>query len=166
MITLIAAIGRNREIGYHNRLPWNIPGDMKHFISYTTGKIVIMGSNTLASIGKPLPGRKCIVLCSTHGGGMAIPAHSIEDILSIEHCYPELVVIGGASIYNQMISYADKLVITHIDAEFQADTFFPEIDTSIWVINSVVDGGTEPYNYKFIEYIRNENSRNPKREES
>jgi len=155
-------MGRNNEIGLANKLLWNIPEDMKHFKSYTMGKVVIMGSNTLASIGKTLPGRKCIVLTSNGGGGLAIPAHSIEDILSIEHCYPELVIIGGGSVYKQTIDLADKLVITHVDAESEANVFFPKIDLTKWKINSTIDGSNETYKYRFVEYIRNEDVRHTK----
>lgn len=163
MITLIAAIGRNGELGLDNKLLWNIPEDMKHFKSYTMGKVIVMGSNTFASIGnKPLPGRKCIVLSSMCLDGIAIRAKNIDDILSIEHCYPELVIIGGASVYRQCIEHADKLVITHVDAEFKADTFFPKIDLTKWVINSILAGSNETYKYRFIEYVKNESSRTDK----
>jgi len=160
MITLIAALGRNNEIGFKNKLLWNIPEDMKHFKSYTMGKVIVMGGNTFASLGyKPLPGRKNIVItrqalkCLT-----AVRAASIDEALSIEHCYDEMVVIGGASIYDQTIGMAHKLVITHVDAEFEADTFFPAIDLTQWVINSTIDGSNDTYNYKFVEYVRNESS--------
>ncbi len=158
MITLIAAIGRNNEIGLGNKLLWNIPEDMKHFKSYTMGKVVVMGSNTFLSIGmKPLPGRKCVVIShrDLHGCA-AIPAKSIDDALSIEHCYNELVIIGGASVYNQTIGIADKLVITHIDSEFTADTYFPMIDPRLWKINSEVVGNDANFDYRFVEYIRHE----------
>ena len=167
MITLLAAIGRNNEIGLHNRLLWSIPGDMKHFKSYTMGKVIAMGSNTFASIGhRPLPGRKCIVLSKGGLAGLAIRAKSIDDIFSIEHCYPEIVIIGGASVYKQTIDRADKLVITHVEAESEADTFFPAIDLTIWKINSIIDGSDETYRYKFVEYIRNESNGDTKRETS
>ena len=157
MLTLIAAIGKNREIGYKNKIPWKISEDILHFKAYTTGKVVVMGGNTFLSIGKILPGRKCIVLSKSETGHLAVHAKSINDILSIEHCYPELVVIGGASVYNQTIELAHKLVITHVDSEFKADVFFPKIDPLVWKINTVVDGNSkEPYQYKFVEYIRNE----------
>ncbi len=157
MITLIAAIGRNREMGFKNQLLCHIPNDMAHFKSYTWGKVVIMGYKTFESIGKPLPGRKNIVVTHNHHLlGKAVEAHSIESALSIEHCYPELVVIGGETIYNQTMSSAAKLLITQIDADFEADAFFPVIDSTVWKINNIVDGGSEPYNYKFIEYVRNE----------
>jgi dihydrofolate reductase len=159
MITLIAAIGRRNEIGYNNRLLCRIPEDMKHFKEYTMGKVTVMGSNTYASIGgRPLPGRKSIVVSSAATPG-AIHAKDIESALSVNHCYPELVVIGGASVYNQTIDLADKLVITHVDAEFEADTFFPQIDMKKWMINSVVEGKDENFSYKFIEYLRNEATR-------
>ncbi len=170
MITLIAAIGRNNEIGLNNKLLWNIPDipeDMKHFKTYTMGKVLIMGRKTFASIGnKPLPGRKCIVISSQDLNGLAIRAKDIESALSIDHCYPEIVIIGGESIYRQTIDLADKLVITHVDAEFTADAFFPEIDLTRWSINSTIDGSNEAYKYKFVEYIRNEGMGNIKREAS
>lgn len=161
MITLIAAIGRNNEIGFDNKLIWSIPEDMKHFKAYTIGKVIVMGRKTFASIGnKPLPGRKCIVISSAGVAGMAIRAKSVDDVFSIDHCYPEIVIIGGASIYEQTINRADKLVITHIDAEFKADTFFPTIDLTLWKINNTIDGSDETYKYKFVEYTRNESKRN------
>ena len=164
MITLIAAIGKNREIGFENRLLWKIPEDMKHFKSYTMGKVIIMGSNTFASLGhKSLPGRKSIVISTQDLGSLTIRAKGIDDALSVAHCYPEVVIIGGASIYEQTIDKADKLVITHIDAEFVADKFFPEIDLAKWKINTTIDGSNETYKYKFVEYIRNESSGDTKR---
>lgn len=156
MITLIAAIGRNNEIGFENKLLWNIPGDMKHFKSYTMNKVIIMGSNTFTSMGsKSLPGRKSIVVTSQGLNCVsAIRAPNIQQALSVEHCYNELVVIGGASIYNQTINLADKLVITHIDAEFTADAFFPEIDLTKWQITSRIDLGDEKYHCEIIEYSK------------
>lgn len=159
MITLIAAIGRNGELGYNNTLLCSIPEDMKHFKAYTMGKVVIMGRKTYASIGsKPLPGRKCIVVSTSDLH--EITAHSIDDALSIEHCYPELVVIGGESIYRQTIDRADKLVITHIDADFIADAYFPDIDPNKWKINKSVASSDDKFNYSFVEYVRNEANRN------
>lgn len=165
MITLIAAIGRNREIGLDNKLVCSFSEDMKHFKAYTMGKVIIMGRKTFASIGnKPLPGRKCIVISSQDLHGASIRAKDVEEAFSIDHCYPEIVVIGGESVYRQAMPFADKLVITHIDEEFNADSFFPEIDPKVWKINSIVEGGTVPFNYKFVEYIRNEGSGVIKRE--
>jgi dihydrofolate reductase len=159
MITLIAAIGRNNEIGLDNKLPWNIPEDLKHFKSYTLGKVVVMGRKTFESIGnKSLPGRKCIVISTQDLHGLAIRARDIKDVLSIEHCYPELVVIGGEMVYKQTIAIADKLVITHVDAEFEADKFFPVIDSAIWQINSRVKSYDNNHRYTFVEYIKKNNT--------
>lgn len=156
MITLIAAVGRNREIGFKNKLLWNIPEDMQHFRGYTMGKTLVMGRKTFASIGnRPLPGRRCVVVSSADLGGLGvIPAKSIEQALSIEHCYSELVVIGGESIYRQTINLADRLVITHIDADFEADTFFPEIDLAQWNITTQKSSSDTNYQYLFAEYER------------
>jgi dihydrofolate reductase len=163
MITLIAAIGRNGELGFDNKMLWNIPEDMKHFKAYTMGKVVVMGRKTFASIGsKVLPGRKCIVISSQDLHGTAVVAKTVDSALSVDYCYPELVVIGGASVYAQTIDRADKLVITHVDAEFTADTYFPVIDPARWVINSSTEGSNETYKYRFVEYIRNESIGNNK----
>jgi dihydrofolate reductase len=170
MITLIAAVGRNNEIGFKNHLPWKkIPEDMKHFMDYTMGKMLVMGYNSYVAIGKPLPGRRSIVV--THhqlstSEDLVIPAHSIEEALSLKQHYPELVVIGGGVIFKETIGIANKLIITHIEADFEADVFFPEIDLSIWKINSVVESYDRNYDYKFVEYIRDENIGNSKGEKS
>jgi dihydrofolate reductase len=163
MITLIAAIGRNYELGFKNQLLWKIPEDMKHFKSYTMGKVVVMGSNTFVSIGRPLPGRKNVVVSHQQMMGVVV-AKDIESALSIEHCYNEIVVIGGASVYKQTIDLADKLVITHVDSNFEADVFFPTIDLTKWKINSTLEGSNETYKYRFVDYVRNESSGNYKRE--
>lgn len=154
MITLLAAIGRNNELGLDNKLLWNIPADMEHFKTYTMGKVVIMGRKTFQSIGRTLPGRKNIIVSTQDVHGVAVHAKDVDAALSVEYCYPELVVIGGALIYAQTIDRADKLVITHVDAEFEADTFFPKIDLNIWKINSIVDSHDNNYKYKFVEYTR------------
>jgi dihydrofolate reductase len=154
MITLIAAVGKRNELGFKNQLPWKLPADLKHFKNYTYGKVVIMGYNTYLSIGKELPGRRNIIVSRTLPNTMSIVAHSIEEAFSIEKFYDELVVIGGATIYNQSIKYAHKLMITQIDEEFEADTFFPAIDHDIWEIKNVVKGDIQPHKYDFIEYLR------------
>lgn len=159
MITLIAAIGKNNEIGINNTLPWNIPEDLKHFKEYTMGKVVIMGRKTFQSIGKPLPGRKCIVISSSSLNNSVITTKSIDEALSIDYCYPEIVIIGGESIYRQTINKANKLVITHVDSTFEADSYFPSIDKHIWQINSSTNSANGVYNYSFVEYVKNESVR-------
>ncbi len=153
MITLIAAIGLHNEIGCENRLLWDIPEDMKHFKEYTMGKVVIMGRKTFDSIGRALPGRKNIIITNNPIPNL-LCTNSIEKALEIDHCYPELVVIGGQTIYRQAMKYATKLVITHVDETFKADVFFPKIDLTKWQISSKLDSSNETYKYSFVEYTR------------
>lgn len=153
MITLIAAMGRNREIGFENKLLWSISEDMKHFKEYTTGKVVVMGRKTFDSIGRALPGRKNVIV-TTKGIPNMLCVPSIDAALSIEHCYPEIVVIGGETMYRQIMPLAHKLVITHIDADFKADTFFPKICKTDWVQSDNIESNNETYNYRFATYSR------------
>lgn len=156
MISMIAAIGSNHEIGYKNQLLWHIPKDMQHFKKYTTGKAVLMGRNTLDSLGRLLPNRTNIVLSSDPNlpdGG--IHASSLEHVLDLSGKYDELVVIGGQSVYHQMMPHCTKLVITHVYGEFLADTHFPPIDPEVWRVNTEVtwyDG----FGCCVKEYVRNE----------
>ena len=153
MITLIAAIGRNNELGLNNSLPWYIPEDLAHFKAYTMGKVVILGRKTYQSIGRQLPGRKFIVITTQHLENV-LCVGDINRSLSVDYCYPEIVVAGGESIYRQTIDLANRLVITHIDSDFAADTYFPNIDLSVWKVQSSTDSYNDKYTYKFVEYVR------------
>jgi dihydrofolate reductase len=153
MITLIAAMGCNNEIGCDNKLLWNIPEDMKHFKEYTMGKVVVMGRKTFDSIGRTLPGRKNVIVTSQRIPNM-LCVDSIEKIISIEHCYPEIVVIGGEAIYRQTMPFAHKLVITYINQQFRADAFFPVFKLTEWHESSKIDCDNEKYKYSFVEYER------------
>lgn len=153
MITLIAAMGQKNEIGCDNKLLWNIPEDMKHFREYTMGKVVVMGRKTFDSIGRALPGRKNVIVTSQHIDNM-LCVNSVEKILSIEHCYPELVIIGGETIYQQMMPHAHKLVITYVEKTFTADAYFPDIRLTEWQESSKLDCNSEKYKYSFVEYTR------------
>jgi dihydrofolate reductase len=136
MISLIAAIGKNNELGKKNTLLWDLPADMKHFRDITRGHTVIMGQKTFESIGNPLPNRRNIVVTRNtlfESDGIEI-SFSLEDTLkSFKKSAEEVFVIGGGEIYKQSIEKADRLYITHVDAEFHdADTFFPEIIPVVW----------------------------------
>lgn len=136
MISLIAAIGKNNELGKNNTLLWHLPADMKHFRDTTKGHTVIMGQKTFKSIGNPLPNRRNIVVTRddsfTHQG-IEI-SKSLEDtIKSFKNTDEEIFIIGGGEIYKQTMPIADKLYITHIDIEDRdADVFFPEIIPVVW----------------------------------
>lgn len=136
MISLVAAIGKNNELGKGNQLLWKLPADMKHFIKITTLHPVIMGRKTFESIGRPLPNRRNIVITrdvSYKHEGVEI-AHSLAGALDLfPNQNEEIFIIGGAELYKQTMPIADKLYITHIEAEDKdADAFFPEIIPIVW----------------------------------
>ncbi|OHA88674.1 MAG: diacylglycerol kinase [Candidatus Zambryskibacteria bacterium RIFCSPHIGHO2_01_FULL_43_27] len=156
-ISVIAAVGRNREIGFKNKLIWDIPEDLKHFRAITTGHPVIMGRNTYLSIGKALPNRTNIVLSDTSLEAPNVSvAKNLEEALGIAGDSPgseEIFFIGGAYVYTQALPLADKLYLTLIDAEAEADTYFP--DYSVFTKKIKEERiGTGDLSYSFIELER------------
>jgi dihydrofolate reductase len=136
MISLIAAIGKNNELGKGNTLLWKLPADMEHFKKITTLHTVVMGRKTFESIGKPLPNRRNIVITrdANYKKSDVEVAHSLSEALDkVGNDKEEVFIIGGAEIYKQTMPIADKLYITHIEAEDnEADSFFPEIIPVVW----------------------------------
>jgi dihydrofolate reductase len=158
-ISIISAIDKNRGIGKDNKLLIHFPEDLKHFKEITSGNPVIMGETTYLSMGKPLPNRDNIVLTldpelKIEG---CLMARSIDESIEIakEKCKEkscnEIFIIGGASIYKQFIDKADKLYLTLIDKEFEADTFFPEYEDKFTKLVKEEIFETDKLNYKFIE---------------
>ena len=123
MLSIIAVIGKNRELGKDNHLLWNLPGDLKRFKKITKGHPVIMGRKTFESIGRPLPDRTNIVI-SSHSEISSLDA-AIEKAQSAPGA-EEIFIIGGGSVYAQAIGQADRLYLTVVDATAAADTFFPD----------------------------------------
>jgi len=136
MISLIAAIGRNNELGKGNTLLWKLPADMEHFKKITTLHTVVMGRKTFESIGKPLPNRRNIVITrdANYKKSDVEVAHSLSETLDkVGNDNEEVFIIGGGELYKQTMPIADKLYITHIEAEDgEADSFFPEIIPVVW----------------------------------
>lgn len=135
MITLIAAIGKNNELGKDNQLLWHLPEDLKHFKNLTSGHPIIMGRKTYESIGKPLPNRTNIVVSRKNNwyeeGILIVP--SLKDALKHAKRIDEnIFIIGGGNIYEQTINIAERLEITQVDFTTDADTFFPKIDEKTW----------------------------------
>jgi dihydrofolate reductase len=136
ILTIIAAIGKNRELGANNDLLWNLPDEMAHFRNTTRGLSVVMGRKTFESIGKPLPNRCNIVL--TRDEKLHIPGTitctSLEEALILSKNFgEELFVIGGSKIYEMSLPFAERMYLTIVDAAFpKADTFFPNFDKSRW----------------------------------
>ena len=156
-LTLIAAIGKNGELGKDNTLIWKLKEDMKFFKENTMGKPIIMGTNTLHSLPRLLPGREHIIL--THQDleleGVTV-FHDIKDVLAYVASMPrEAMVIGGASIYQQFIEYADTMLLTEIDAEEKADVYFPTFDREEWDREVISDITDEIVPYQHVRYRRN-----------
>lgn len=164
MLSLIAAIGKNNEIGKKNGLLWNLPADMQHFRETTSGHTVIMGQKTFESIGKPLPKRRNIVITLdknySHNGVEVIHSpEELEDLLEkTSNKEEENFIIGGGQIYKLFIDKADKLYITHVNASFpDADTFFPEIIPIVFLETSREEHKKDEknaYDYAFSTYTR------------
>lgn len=162
-MNLIVAVDKNWAIGYKNDLLVKIPADQRFFREETTGKVVIMGRKTLESFPQkqPLKNRKNIVITRDMDYKVkdAVVVHSIEEALKEVEGVPteDVYVIGGATIYEQMIEYCDVAHVTKIDYAYQADTFFPNLDEKPeWKI--VADSEEQTYydlEYYFLRYERN-----------
>ncbi|MBQ6546537.1 MAG: dihydrofolate reductase [Bacilli bacterium] len=152
MINIIAAVGKNLELGLNNKLIWNIPEDLKYFKDVTTGKTVVMGRKTYESIGRPLPNRNNIVLTRKD---IAIEGVNIvknyEEILNLED---ETFIIGGESIYELFLPYADNLYLTEIDDSHEADSYFPYFDKELYEKEVIRDSSYNDINYSFVVYKR------------
>ncbi len=168
MISAIAVIGKNRELGCDNKLLWDIPDDLRHFRKITKGHPVIMGRKTFESIGSPLPGRTNIIITrdkNYKAKGCKI-VNSIENAIKLAQSVPspfqgggqgevdkEIFIIGGGQIYKQALPYCDKLYLTIVDNEPKADTYFPDYQEFTKLLNEE----KKEYNgleYKFIELTK------------
>ena len=128
-------MGLNREIGVDNQLPWHLPKDLKHFKEITSGHPIIMGRKTYESIGKPLPNRTNIVISRKKDWfeeGILIVGSIKEAIKFGQKIDEDIFILGGGNIFEQTMDIADKLEVTEIKTNIEADTFFPKIDPKIW----------------------------------
>ena len=161
MISIIVAIAENYAIGKQGDLLCHMPEDLKHFKQITSGHTVMMGERTYLSLPKhPLPNRRNIVLTDVQGKTFegAEMAYSLDEMQALVRHDEEAFVIGGGMVYRQMMPRADKLYITHIHHSWEdADTFFPEIKDTEWVLKSAERHSADehnPYDYTFAEYIK------------
>ncbi len=160
MITIIAAIAKNNALGKDNDLIWHLPADLKRFKKVTSRHHILMGRNTFESIGKPLPNRTSVIITRNQDyfkDGCLI-ANSIEEALEISKD-DDTFIIGGAQIYKQAIEkgLVDKLDVTIVHHDFEADVFFPEIDMNVWKEVAREDFKADEknkYDYSFVSYIR------------
>lgn len=161
-IALIAAMAANRVIGYGNKMPWHLPADLRHFKQLTMAKPVIMGRKTFESIGnKPLPMRVNIVVSrdpNYQPNGVVI-ARDLNQALKIAegHAAEEIMIMGGASIYEQALPIADRLYLTFIQLNVPGDAYFPDLSKHRWreiSSESHTPDAENPYNYSFVVYER------------
>jgi len=159
MISIIAAVAKNRAIGYKNKLIYWLPNDLKRFKALTTGHTIIMGRNTFLSLPKgALPNRRNIVLSRST---KAFPGCDVYPSLeeALKHCTPDedIYIIGGASVYRQALPIADRLCLTEIDdTPTEADTFFPSYEDD-WQKESREDHPVDDrhdFPYSFVDYVR------------
>ncbi|AOT06962.1 diacylglycerol kinase [Pseudoalteromonas luteoviolacea] len=153
---MIAAMAKGRVIGDDNKMPWHLPADLQHFKKITLGKPVIMGRKTFESIGRPLPGRRNIVITRNaeyQAEGIEV-ASSTDEALALVDKIDEVMIIGGGNIYNQFLPLCSRLYLTYIELDVEGDTRFPD-HTSVgnWVeIESEVHEPDDrnKYRYKFV----------------
>ena len=158
-VNLIAALSRNRVIGRDQRIPWNIRGEQAYFKKVTLGHPIVMGRKTWESIGRPLPGRRNIVVTRRQGyaAAGAEVVSSLDDALARAGDVTDVFVIGGGELYAQALPRADRLFLTEIDADFDGDTFFPAVERSAWREASRETHPPEPdrpFSYSFVVYER------------
>ena len=166
--SLIVAAAQNGVIGRDNKMLWHIPEDFKYFKAVTMTKPVIMGRKTYESIlgylGKPLPGRKSIVITRQEdyeGQGDTAVVSSVEDAISAaqraaeEKGLEEMMCIGGAQIYKQFLEHCDRVYLTVVEENFEGDSVFPKLDDSIWECVSTKRGaGTDTLSYRIEVWER------------
>ncbi len=159
MITIIAAVAANNALGKNNQLIWHIPADLKRFKKVTSNHHVIMGRKTYESLGKPLPNRTNIII--THNKEYTVEGcvivNSLQEAIEVVKEDSNPFILGGAQIYKQALDFADKLDLTLVHHNFEADAFFPEIDLKIWKEISREDfkaNEKNSYNYSFVTFIK------------
>jgi dihydrofolate reductase len=158
-ISLVVAMASNGVIGRDNQLPWHLPADLKHFKQTTMGKPMLMGRKTWESIGRPLPGRTSIVITSdrSYAAAGCIVVHSIDAAMAAATGQDEVMVIGGADLYRQLLPRADSIYLTRVHEAFDGDTFCPKISNSEWheVARSDYEADeNNPHDYSFIQLER------------
>jgi dihydrofolate reductase len=154
-ISINAAMAENRVIGIDNKIPWHLSADLKNFKKITMGKPILMGRKTFESIGRPLPGRKNIIISRNldyQQPGCEV-FHSIDTALKSCADSEEIMIIGGSDLYRSMLPKATHLYLTLIHKEFSGDTFFPAFNWNEWqeiARKDITDDGSVSFTYSFI----------------
>jgi dihydrofolate reductase len=156
-LSAIVAMAANRCIGKDNTLPWRLPADLKRFKQLTLGHTLILGRKTYESIGRPLPGRTMLVVTRQRDyapEGVQV-AHSLEEALE-RASGDEVFIAGGAELYRQAMDRVERLHLTQVHADYEGDTFFPEVDLSAWRLVSEEHHPATPSEpaFSFLTYER------------
>tara|TARA_R110002110_G_scaffold65206_1_gene179880 strand:- start:28147 stop:28629 length:483 start_codon:yes stop_codon:yes gene_type:complete len=137
-LSLIVAMSKNNAIGLNGTMPWHLPRDLKHFKSTTMGKPIVMGRTTFESLPCVLPGRTNIIL--THNKAYQAPGcvvcHSKEQILDYCEDEPEIMIVGGAKIYELFLPEVSTIYLTRVHMDVEGDTYFPALEQSMWIEES------------------------------
>jgi dihydrofolate reductase len=159
-IAAVVAMSENRVIGRQNKLPWHLPADLHHFKTITMGKPILMGRKTYESIGRPLPGRRNIII--TRDPAFQAPGcvivNSIESaVTAAVDCDMEIFIIGGALLYEQFLPRIQRIYMTVIHAEIEGDAFFPELNEQEWQETERTSYSADEKNnfaYSFVTLVR------------
>jgi dihydrofolate reductase len=156
-LTLVVAMDAKRGIGIDNKLPWHLPEDLAHFKRVTLGQPIIMGRKTFDSIGRPLPGRRNIVVTRNrdwHADGVDAVG-SLQEAIVLAGDAPASI-IGGAQIFSEALKLADRMIVTHIEREYHCDTFFPAIDPGKWtaIAREPQHSQAQDLDFSFVTYER------------
>jgi dihydrofolate reductase len=159
VISVIVAADDRGGIGRGGTLPWHLPEDLKRFKALTMGKPIVMGRRTWESIGRPLPGRRSIVVSRRPGLEIkgASVVSSLDEALCVARDVPEICIIGGAELYREALPRADVIHLTRVHATVEADVFLPFIDTAEWEVVARVDCPADErhaYPYSFLTMRR------------
>lgn len=150
---IVAAVAANQVIGKNNKLPWHLPEDLQHFYQLIAHKPVIMGRKTYESIGKPLPSSRSIVLTRNHH--LKIPGceviHTLHEILNASDIF---MVIGGATIYQQFLPFAERMYLTLIEHAFVGDSYFPKWQANDWQIIEESTKCNDSYTWRYLTLQR------------
>lgn len=158
-LIIIAALSRNGVIGRNNTLPWRLRADLQHFRATTMGHPILMGRKTWESLGRPLPGRRNLVLTrdpSFRAEGANCFSNLEDALASVADC-DKVFVIGGAELYRQLLDQADRLMLTEVAADIEGDAHFPLVDWRMFEEVARQPGRADEHNqyeYAFVEYLR------------
>ncbi len=159
IISIIVAVAQNRVIGNANSLPWHLPADLKHFKAMTLGKPIIMGRKTWESLPGKLPGRTHIIVTSNPNyiADGCVVVHSLQQAIEAAGEAPEIMIVGGAMLYGQALSLADRIYLTLVETDADGETQFPEYDSDQWrevERERHTSDDKNPFAYSFITLSR------------